>query len=112
VNLYEDDSFYDKFFLDVSPCGRFMMTGAYNRQGHIIDINGCSNVTMRTNFDIKRGKVVGKVRKYGKNKKLSALEGDNGALDFKKKVLTGAWHPKENTVALVYRNCIFLYYNK
>lgn len=30
-NLYEDESFYDKFFLDVSPCGKYLLTGAYNR---------------------------------------------------------------------------------
>jgi len=60
---------------------------------------------------MKRGKIMGKVRKYNPNKKLPALEG-TGAIDFKKKVMTGCWHPKENTVALAFRNCIFLFFDK
>lgn len=51
-----------------------------------------------------------KVRKYGKNKKLPPLEGEG--IDFKKKILSGSWHPEENTLALVFRNCIFLYHHK
>lgn len=55
MNLYEDEAFYEKFFLDVSPCGKYLLTGAYNRQGHIIDINGYANVTLQANFDAERG---------------------------------------------------------
>lgn len=51
VNLYEDDSIYDKFFMDVSPCGNYMLTGAYNKSAHIIDIYGNNNVTVTSNFD-------------------------------------------------------------
>ena len=50
-NLYEEDSIYDKFFLDVSPCNNYVMTGAYNKNGHIIDINAGSNVTVHANFN-------------------------------------------------------------
>ena len=45
-NLYEEDSIYDKFFLDISPCNNFIMTGAYNKNGHIIDVNAGTNVTV------------------------------------------------------------------
>lgn len=86
------------------------MTGAYNKNGHIIDINGGSNVTLHTNFNMKQGKVAGKVRKYNANKKLAPL--DAGEIDFKKKVLTGTWSPIDNTCAFAFRNCIFVYYDK
>lgn len=85
VSLYEDDSIYDRFFLDISPCNKYFLTGSYNKSGHIIDVNGCNNVSVPVNFDIKRGKVIGKARKYGPNKKLTALEG-TGSTDFKRKV--------------------------
>lgn len=109
-NLYEEESIYDKFFLDVSPCSNYMLTGGYNKSGHIIDTNMTTNVTIQTNFDAKRGKIAGKARKYNANKKLGPL--DSSETDFKKKVLSGCWHPTEGLAALAFRNCIFLYYPK
>lgn len=111
VNLYEDDQIYDKFFMDISPSSNYMITGGYNKCGHIIDINGGSNVTLQTSFDLKKNKVVSQPRKYNTNKKLPALDGQ-GTIDFKKKVQLGCWHPQDNTVALAFRNCIFLFYEK
>jgi hypothetical protein len=111
VNLYEEDSIYDKFFMDVSPCNNYMVTGSYNSSGHVVDINGDTNTTVQAQFDMKRGKPMGKARKYTANKKLPALDG-HGAIDFKKKIINGCWHPKENTIALAFRNCIFLYFDK
>ena len=65
VNLYEEDSIYDKFFMDMSPCSNQILTGAYNKSSHIVDLAGQNNITLQANFDVKRGKIVGKVRKYG-----------------------------------------------
>ncbi len=90
-NLYEEESIYDKFFLDISPCSNYMLTGGYNKSGHIIDTNMSTNVTFTTNFDMKPGKVVGKVRKYNDHKKLGPL--DSSEPDFRKKALCGTWHP-------------------
>lgn len=84
------------------------MTGGYNKSGHIIDINAGHNVTIQANFDLKKDKPVGQIRKYNANKKLSALEGHE-ANDFKKKILAGCWHPTDNLIALAFRNCIFLF---
>ena len=111
VNLYEEDSIYDKFFLDVSPCNNHIVTGGYNKSGHIIDITATGNNTLEAKFEFKRGKQGGKVRKYTGNKKLPALEAQ-GSIDFKKKVMNGCWNPKENTVALAFINCIFMYSEK
>ena len=111
ISLYEDDSIYDRFFLDVSPNSQYLLTGAYNKSAHVIDVNGATNVTIPVSFDAKRGKVIGKARKYGTNKKLMAMEGA-GATDFKRKVQFGCWHPTENLMALAFRNCIFMCYEK
>ena len=75
VSLYEEDSIYDKFFLDISPDQQQIVTGGYNKSCHIVDVNGINNVTVPLSFDNKRGKVVGKPRKYAPNKKLPPFEG-------------------------------------
>lgn len=64
VNLYEEDAIYDKFFMDLSPCNNYVLTGSYNKSGHILDIKGTHNVTVPTNFDVKKGKLVGITRRY------------------------------------------------
>lgn len=109
LSLYEEDYIYDKFFLDISPCNNYLVTGGYNKSGHIADINGTYNVSLATNFEMKRGKNMGITKKYNNNKKLPP--GDE-TIDFKKKVMSGCWSPKENSVALAFRNCIFLYSDK
>ena len=111
LSLYEEDYIYDKFFMDISPCNNYILTGAYNKSGHLFDVNGTFNLTLPTNFDVKRGKGVGLPKKYNNNKKLPT-EGTSGTVDFKKKVITGAWSPVENTCALAFRNCIFLFSDK
>ena len=37
--LYEEDFIYDKFYMDVSPCSNYIVTGGYNRSGHILDLS-------------------------------------------------------------------------
>ena len=51
--------------MDMSPCNNYILTGGYNKSGHIMDLSGSNNITFQANFDVKRGKIVGKVRKYG-----------------------------------------------
>lgn len=108
LSLYEEDCIYDKFFLDISPDNGYIVTGAYNKSGHVLDISGTTNTAIPTNFDMKRGKNIGVTKKYTNNKKLLP-DSTQGTIDFKKKVTQGCWSPKENTLALAFRNCIFLY---
>jgi hypothetical protein len=77
----------------------------------VIDLSLNHNTTLEAKFEMKRGKPAGKLRKYGANKKLPPLEG-TGPIDFKKKVLGGCWNPKDNSLALAFRNCIFMYSDK
>lgn len=95
--------------MDMSPCNNYIVTGAYNRSGHVFDVSGTANVTLPCNFDVKRGKNVGIVKKYASNKKLPPSD---DVIDYKKKVQAGCWSPKENTAALAFRNCIFLFSDK
>jgi hypothetical protein len=75
LSLYEEEHIYDKFFLDISPCNNFIVTGGYNKSGHVMDINGTYNVTLTANFDMKRGKTAGATKKYTTNKKLPPPDG-------------------------------------
>jgi hypothetical protein len=96
--------------MDISPCSNYMVTGSYNKSGHVIDISGTNNTTLTTSFEAKRGKAAGAPRRYQPNKKLMPQTTDTPApIDFKKKVTQGCWSPKENMVALAFRNCIFMY---
>lgn len=112
LSLYEEDFIYDKFFLDVSPCSGYVVTGAYNRSAHVLDLAATNNLALPTNFDAKRAKVLAPARRYGPNRKLLPTADAPEAIDFKKKVMAGCWSPKENTVALAFRNCIFLFSDK
>lgn len=95
--------------MDISPCNNYLVTGGYNKSGYVADISGSYNVSVATNFDMKRGKVMGVTKEYNNHKKLPPGE---ETIDFKKKVMNGCWSPKENTLALAFRNCIFLYSDK
>lgn len=50
-NLLSNDSLDDQFFLDVSPDGKQIATGAYNRSGHVMDLNCTANSAIACQFD-------------------------------------------------------------
>ena len=106
-DLYESESVFDKFQINCSSDGKQIITGAYNNNAHIIDIDGRSNTSIEAIFGNKRGKPCGVVRNY-KGKKLPAVEGGS-APDLKKKVILNAWHPSENIIACANHNCIFIF---
>lgn len=105
-DLYENESVFDKFEVNASPCGNYLLTGSYNSNAHIIDIEGTNNSTLEAVFGNKRGKPAAKTRQYN-GKKLPSL-GD-GAPDLKKKALLNCWHPSENVIAVANHNCIFIF---
>jgi hypothetical protein len=104
--LYENESVFDKFEVNASPCGNYLLTGSYNNNGHVIDIEGTSNSTVEAVFGNKRGKISAKTRQYN-GKKLHSL--GEGAPDLRKKVLLNSWHPIENIIAVANHNCIFIF---
>lgn len=72
LSLYEEDFIYDKFFLDVSPCSGYVVTGSYNRSAHVLDLSASYNLALPCNFDAKRAKLLAPPRRYGANRKLTA----------------------------------------
>jgi hypothetical protein len=44
--LYENESIYDTFDLQISPCSTMALSGAYNHQAHVIDMQRRVNITL------------------------------------------------------------------
>lgn len=104
-DLYENESVFDKFEVNASPCGNYVLTGSYNNNAHIMDIEATNNSTVEAVFGNKRGKIAAKTRQYN-GKKLHSL---GGTPDLKKKCLLNTWHPYENIIAAANHNCIFIF---
>lgn len=68
--LMDQDCLDDQFFLDVTPDGKHMATGGYNRSAHVIDINATSNTVVPCNFGAPRDQAAGKLKVYNKAKRL------------------------------------------
>lgn len=119
-NLLDNDSIDDQFFLDLSPDSKYLATGAYSRCAHVIDANAMTNTVVNTMFGAERDSPAGRLKTYGKSKRLMSSNATGGAetkVDLKKRISLGSWAPQKDlnqgkhTLALVYRNCIYLYHN-
>jgi serine/threonine-protein phosphatase 2A regulatory subunit B len=62
--VYESETIFDKFDLQISPDSNLILTGSYNSNAHIIDIQNQTNITLDVKFMDKRGKNVGCQRNY------------------------------------------------
>ena len=69
-DLYENERIFDEFDLQISPCSTMALTGSYNSNAHVIDLQRRINTTIDVRFMDKRGKYVGVARKY-KNRRLN-----------------------------------------
>lgn len=96
ANLYHNSNIADQFFLELSPDGRHMATGAYNKSAHVLDINCTSNKQIACRYDQTwKDPVHGALRVYGKHKRLvaSQSQGSERPPDLKKRVRLGTWSP-------------------
>lgn len=70
TTLMDQDSLEDEFFIDVTPDGKHLATGGYNKSGHVIDINATSNTVVPCIFGAPRDQAAGKLKVYSKAKRL------------------------------------------
>jgi len=61
---YESEAIFDKFDMQVSSNGQFVLTGSYNGNAHVIDLQNQINCSIDVKFMDKRGKNVGGNRLY------------------------------------------------
>lgn len=122
VKMVDDGMIEDSFSLDVSPDGKYIATGAYNKSGHVMDLNATSNQSVVCKFDQSPGTPVGALKVYNKKKRLiqagpsasGTAQTASKKADLRKRVGLQKWkplgqHETTHTLAQVYRNCIYLY---
>lgn len=113
--VYESETIFDKFDLQLSPDSNLVLTGGYNSNVHVIDLQRQQNCTIDVKYMDKRGKNVGQVRNYkGKRVQgaLTTASGEPVKIDMSQKITLGTWHPFENTFAVARHNSLFIYTQK
>lgn len=99
LQLYENEGIFEKFSLDVSPCGNFTITGMFDSTFHIIENFGEGNKQFRLNFEKKN-----QILDMGE-----APQKISKGFDFGKKVLKVGWNPVRNSVAVANINSLHLF---
>ncbi|XP_021962368.1 protein phosphatase PP2A 55 kDa regulatory subunit isoform X2 [Folsomia candida] len=103
-SLYENDCIFDKFECCWNGTDTAVMTGSYNNFFRIFDRTLKKDYTLEASRDVAKPKMVLKPRKKD--------EIGVDCLDFSKKILHTAWHPRENIIAVAATNNLFLFEEK
>jgi serine/threonine-protein phosphatase 2A regulatory subunit B len=111
-DLYENDCIFDKFECSFSGNAQQMATGSYHNYFRIYDMNEQDILLQadRTAIKLKRAVISSPVvpnrsKLLGKSKKDEIYP---ETIDFSKKILHLAYHPKENTIAVAGTNNLFI----
>jgi serine/threonine-protein phosphatase 2A regulatory subunit B len=99
VNLFETDSIYDKFNIACSHDSTTILTGNYNNNFHLLNLENGMNTQYELSFKkntISRAILPGKCPPIPK-------------LDAKRKTSAVAFHPFKDSVAVASLNCFFIY---
>ncbi len=62
--VYDSETIFDKFDMQISPDASMVLTGSYNSSLHLVDLKNLTNTTIEVKFMDKRGKNVGQTRPY------------------------------------------------
>ena len=92
-----------------------MLTGSYGSLFRVFDIASKRDVTYEASKDVTKVKavlkpkkiVVGADRLTAQKRKKDEIVADS--LDYTRKVLHAAWHPRENVLALCATNNLFMF---
>lgn len=122
-DLYENDFIFDKFETAFSGDGNHMITGSYGGIIHILDRYGKHDTWIEASKPLPRngtssrprggststpgGKT--KLRLRNKTERRPSEDINPDTIDYSKKVLHTAWHPKEALVAVAQNQNLFLY---
>ena len=112
-SLYENDCIFDKFECCWSGDDKHIMTGSYNNFFRMFDRDNKKDVTLEAAREIAKGRTLLKPRKIGSSgSKRKKDEINVDCLDFSKKILHTAWHPKENVIAVAATNNLYIFQDK
>ncbi|KYQ88741.1 protein phosphatase 2A regulatory subunit [Tieghemostelium lacteum] len=112
-DLYENDCIFDKFECTMSPDGTHMLTGSYHNYFHIYDRNNTKDVCLEASKQAVKPKtktLTTKMKLRSSKKETKKPEDIHpDSIDYTKKTLHAAWHPKENLIAVGANNTMYLY---
>eukprot|EP01132_Coremiostelium_polycephalum_P003338 gene3338-4184_t len=113
-DLYENDCIFDKFECTLSHDGNQMLTGSYHNYFHIYDRNNSKDTCLEASKQAikpKNKSTLPKMKLRSSKKESSKKPEDINpdAIDYTKKSLHVAWHPKENLIAIGANNTMYLY---
>jgi serine/threonine-protein phosphatase 2A regulatory subunit B len=111
-SLYENDCIFDKFECCWNGTDSTIMTGSYNNFFRTFDRKDQKDCTFEASREVSKPRNVLKPRKVGAGCKRRKNEIGIETLDFSKKILHTAWHPKENIIAVATTHNLFLYQDK
>ncbi|CAB1343984.1 unnamed protein product, partial [Coregonus sp. 'balchen'] len=111
-SLYENDCIFDKFECCWSGSDSAIMTGSYNNFFRMFDRNTRRDVTLEASRENSKPRAILKPRKVSTGGKRKKDEISVDSLDFNKKILHTAWHPKENVIAVAATNNLYIFQDK
>ncbi|KAL3863638.1 hypothetical protein ACJMK2_005387 [Sinanodonta woodiana] len=111
-SLYENDCIFDKFECAWSGDDRHIMTGSYNNFFRMFDRESKRDSTLEASRENMKPRTVLKPRKVCTGGKRKKEEISVDCLDFNKKILHTAWHPKENILAVAATNNLYIFQSK
>ena len=104
---YENDCIFDKFEIAVSnDCEQFV-TGSYNGNFHVYNIDGTLDTTLKAD-KFAASKQTSRYAKPGSEYGAGA-GGRAEPLDISRKVLHTSWHPESNAIALTCHDSVYVY---
>lgn len=111
-DLYENDCIFDKFECTMSGDGTQLLTGSYHNYFHIYDKNGKNDVCIEASKYAQKPKKSSSITnkmKLGRKKEPKKDDINPDTIEFTKKALHVAWHPRENLIAIGAANNLYLY---
>nr|BAC85293.1 unnamed protein product [Homo sapiens] len=111
-SLYENDCIFDKFECCWNGSDSVVMTGSYNNFFRMFDRNTKRDITLEASRENNKPRTVLKPRKVCASGKRKKDEISVDSLDFNKKILHTAWHPKENIIAVATTNNLYIFQDK
>ena len=89
-----------------------IMTGSYNNFFRMFDRNTRRDITLEASRESSKPRATLKPRKVSTGGKRKKDEISVDSLDFNKKILHTAWHPKDNVIAVAATNNLYIFQDK
>lgn len=111
-SLYENDSIFDRFECGWNGDDSKLITGTYNNFFRIVDRSGQNDYCYEASRDMT---TLGQILRHKKVTQTAKRKRDEVSvehLDFNRKILHAAWHPRDNILAIAATNNLYLFHEQ